>query len=925
MATDLAVMIEIAARDLASGTVDHIKGQLDGLTESAGGFGSMAAAGFGLAAGIAAFQALGAALGEVVSGAVHFQTTMTELQNNTRLTSDEIGLQAGKVTGLSAEVLKMSDTYGIAADKIANGMRHVQDITQDAASAQAIMNTALEASASTGADATQVGNVLAGVMHEYGLDVSTAATKTQQLADVQANAAHVAGILHIGVQDSNTDFQTMSTVLAPAIGMAAGMKIPLENIVALFGTLSLHGFPDAARAATQVTDVLTHLEKLTPSATAELARLGQQTGVDLPADLEKLRSGGETLIDFITQLHDAYIKAGLSESQFAEETFKLVAAQRGGLGLNAALTTGYADLLKIQGDASNQTIVNTVVQDAWNISLGTAGKQLDIFRESVTNAGVELGIRFLPIITPIIKALNDELPFALKAAGDAFNAAAAATQPFRDAIADLWSHAMTEFGELKSAVQLLFNGYFPEALDQASRAIATFGGYLIDHLARWAVSFETWVLDAIPGLMQNLGDLLGKVGEWISGKGKSDLDAKLPTWITAFTGWASEVYGPLVTKLNDMLGQLGGWITGYAAPFLWDKVKEWGAAFSEWIGPAIPPMLASAGALLVSLGGWIKDTALPVIWDRLKEWSTAFVQWVVDVAPKVLSAAADLGGQLLRWVGDQVPSIAFALGAWAGAFTTWIGNAAIALPGELGKLLAAITSWVTGDGATGALKAGNDLASSIVDGFTRFFTSAIPTLVSNIGNLVPAAIQAMTTAMSSFGAGWQSTANGGQPTFQTSGMPPLNPATPFGGPLAEGGTGTGGATGGAIVDIIREAAIRHGIDPDIALRVAMSEGGTSEGARVGDSGSSFGPFQLHYGNVATGGNAVSGLGDTFTKQTGLDARDPANVAAATDFAMAQAAQSGWGAWHGAPLAGVTPWMGINTAAGSGVAPWIVAN
>lgn len=94
---------------------------------------------------------------------------------------------------------------------------------------------------------------------------------------------------------------------------------------------------------------------------------------------------------------------------------------------------------------------------------------------------------------------------------------------------------------------------------------------------------------------------------------------------------------------------------------------------------------------------------------------------------------------------------------------------------------------------------------------------------------------------------------------------------------------------------IRQAATARGIDPDQAVRVAKSEG---LGSYVGDNGSSFGPFQLHYGGVAPGGNAVGGLGDAFTAKTGLDARDPRTVPAQIDFALDHAKQNGWGAWHG---------------------------
>lgn len=106
---------------------------------------------------------------------------------------------------------------------------------------------------------------------------------------------------------------------------------------------------------------------------------------------------------------------------------------------------------------------------------------------------------------------------------------------------------------------------------------------------------------------------------------------------------------------------------------------------------------------------------------------------------------------------------------------------------------------------------------------------------------------------------------------------------------------------------IRQAAKARGIDPDIALKVAQSEG--LGGAYSGDQGSSFGPFQLHYGGVSgtSKGNAVPGLGDTFTAKTGLHASDPATTQAQIDFALDYAAKNGWAAWHGwqgDPLAGI---------------------
>jgi len=106
---------------------------------------------------------------------------------------------------------------------------------------------------------------------------------------------------------------------------------------------------------------------------------------------------------------------------------------------------------------------------------------------------------------------------------------------------------------------------------------------------------------------------------------------------------------------------------------------------------------------------------------------------------------------------------------------------------------------------------------------------------------------------------------------------------------------------------IRQAATQRGIDPNTAVRVW---GGEGRSQYAGDQGSSFGPYQLHYGNVAGGGNAVGGLGDAFTKQTGLDARDPATWQAQVNFALDNVKSGGWTPWHGAAAVGVGARDGI---------------
>jgi len=107
---------------------------------------------------------------------------------------------------------------------------------------------------------------------------------------------------------------------------------------------------------------------------------------------------------------------------------------------------------------------------------------------------------------------------------------------------------------------------------------------------------------------------------------------------------------------------------------------------------------------------------------------------------------------------------------------------------------------------------------------------------------------------------------------------------------------------------IRETAIKYGIDPEVALKVAKSEGLSSfrSGVRTksGAEEPSFGAFQLY-----TGG----GLGNQFQKETGLDPSDPKNEKATIDYALKTAAKVGWGPWHGAKNTGIGEFEGIGGA------------
>jgi hypothetical protein len=119
-------------------------------------------------------------------------------------------------------------------------------------------------------------------------------------------------------------------------------------------------------------------------------------------------------------------------------------------------------------------------------------------------------------------------------------------------------------------------------------------------------------------------------------------------------------------------------------------------------------------------------------------------------------------------------------------------------------------------------------------------------------------------------------------------------------------TGQGGGAFGSPQEkeaFIRASAIKAGINPDIAMAVAKSEGFNKFS---GDNDTSFGAFQLH---VTPGGRGHA-VGDEFQKLTGLDPSDPGNEHEGIMFAMEWAKRHGWHDFHGAANSGIGDQQGI---------------
>lgn len=709
---DMSVLIRLAAEDLASPKVDALGGALDRV------------AGISMAAVAAGVAGLASGLGVAITAAANFEQTMSGVKAVSGATADQMAQLSSLALQLGKDTVFSAADAGKGLEELVKSGVSVQDIMGGAAkatlnlataggvdlvTAAGIASNALNSFNLSGTDMAHVSDMIAGAANASAIDVNQFGQAMAQSSAVAATvgisfddlSVAIAEMGNAGIkgQDAGTSLKTMLLDLTPTSKQAA-VEMKALGIITADGSNS---FFDAQGHAKGLADVSQILQDATRNLTDQQRLQALQTifGTDAIRAASVMAKNGAEGFDSLA-------------GSMAKVTAESVAAER--------LNNLRGDIEQLKGSVETAAI-----------SLGeTFQPQLRAAVQNVTT--------FVNALIPFIETYGPRFAAEFHTA---FDGAAAATQPLRDALAALADHAVAEFTALADAAKKLTSGDLPSAFAEATGAIAGFGGYLIDHLARWSVALEMWALDAIPGLMQNLGDVLGSVGDWISGTGADGISGKMPAWLSAFVGWAEDVYGPLVDKLGDMLGKLGGWITGYAAPFLGAKLVEWGGEFSAW---------------------------------------------VVDATPKALAELGNLGGQVVKWVGDQVPTWAFELGKWTGEFTRWVGDAANALPGKLGGIADSIKAWVTGDGLKSTSDAAGQMGKSFMDGLTAALLNGIPDMVRGLQAALDGALNAFKSGFSAAGG-----VTPGHPN-----APSYDFSASIGTPQYGGSAGVAGTGGGSV-------------------------------------------------------------------------------------------------------------------------------
>jgi hypothetical protein len=316
-----------------------------------------------------------------------------------------------------------------------------------------------------------------------------------------------------------------------------------------------------------------------------------------------------------------------------------------------------------------------------------------------------------------------------------------------------------------------------------------------------------------------------------------------------------------------------------AASWLWDEVL---GPFFGWLAdtawPAVIEAAQTYGPMIIAVAFGPLGIAAYLLRDQLKEvfdwlvwaWQDLQVRWEA-AGGDLLTFLKALGPDLVSGLKDGIIAAMTGMGAW---------------------LLDNVVNPIVG-GIKGALQIGSpskvmaDIGSDIIGGLISGLSSKLGDLrsmVGQVGSVLGGIGSAASSAMSAIGG-------------------------------ALSGAASSVTAEGEIADYIRQAASSRGIDPAVAIRVAEHEGGVTEAARRGtfDTGSSWWPYQLHYGGAGTPYESlgtVAGMGNTFTEVTGFQPGDPTAWKASVDYALDEVARAGWGKWYGAAAAGISNWQGV---------------
>lgn len=326
---------------------------------------------------------------------VDYQDKRIKVRNIIRTSGESASETQASYNTMLKDSRKYSDKYGVSQIKIAQGYEDLVKRGYTSKAAIGVMDSELKASIATGDDFNDVIKVASETMESFGLATTKTGKPIKNSAVMQARSKKTLNELAYAADATSTDFQSLGIGMSYVGATAHQAGFKMSETAAAMGILSNNGL-EADKAGTGLRKAINSL--ITPTAN------GQKTlsKINLTTKDFLTKSGKVKSMSAIFKTLNSHMK-GLSANEKQDIFHALFGTT--GQQAGAILTENAKRLGELNSEvekANKSDYISTLSKK----NLTSAKSQIEIAKESLTNAGMDIAKNVLPAITPLIQSVG---------------------------------------------------------------------------------------------------------------------------------------------------------------------------------------------------------------------------------------------------------------------------------------------------------------------------------------------------------------------------------------------------------------------------------------------------------------------------------------------------------------------------------------
>lgn len=338
---------------------------------------------------------IAAGLGYASKQLIDFQDAMNRTKNVIRTSGESATQTQRSYNQMLRDSRKYSDEYGVSQIKIANGYQDLVKRGYTSRAAVGVMRNELKAAIATGDDFNDVIKVSSQAMESFGLSTTKAGKPIRNARLMEERSRATLNKLAYAADATSTDFNSLGVGMSYVGATAHQAGFKLGETASAMGILSNNGL-EADKAGTGLRKVIQSL--ITPTANGQKAL----AKVNLTTKDFLTKSGKLKSMSAIFGTLNKHMKglSGHEKNDIFHALFGTTGQQAG-----AILTENAKRLRELTKEVDNAG-KRDYIGDLSKRNLNTPKAQLAIFKESLTNAGMDIAKNVLPTITPLVQDVS---------------------------------------------------------------------------------------------------------------------------------------------------------------------------------------------------------------------------------------------------------------------------------------------------------------------------------------------------------------------------------------------------------------------------------------------------------------------------------------------------------------------------------------